>query len=119
MKKLGLPKKKDTKNQLTLSERMHSVRKGLAFSPEKFAQVVGVSSRTIARWKSGEAKPDESRALFLGNIERLIVATEKSIEPEDLGRWILVPNTEFDGYAPVDLLQSGYATRLLIEALSG
>ena len=44
----------------TVASRIRSAREGSGLSQEKLAAVIGVTSKTIARWEAGDISPQVS-----------------------------------------------------------
>jgi DNA-binding transcriptional regulator YiaG len=55
-------RKKNTKN--AMSRNIRSLRKAMGFAAqEKFADQIGIGTRTLASWESGEIDPSHNRVL--------------------------------------------------------
>lgn len=55
-------------------EAIKKLRQSLGLSQEKFAQKIGVSRATVAKWEAGDFKPSP---LAMMQIERLIARPKK------------------------------------------
>lgn len=104
----------------TAPETVFKIRQLLKLTQEEFAQLVGVSLRTVARWESKQAYADNVSEKQLKNLSRII----REITPNNndasqikITDWLKRPQEELHGHAPVDLLASDYATDILIEAI--
>lgn len=84
---------------------------------EKFATLLGVSSRTLSRWNENSPVGVLASKTLL-EIDRL---TQKGISvfgsPELFKHWLNEPNTSLGDVAPADLLSDPYAVELIDDAL--
>lgn len=65
-------------------EEIVAVRKSLELSQEKFAQLLGVSSKTISRWELGEGSPPPKSLTELNNLATLVKDPAKKKELVEL-----------------------------------
>jgi transcriptional regulator with XRE-family HTH domain len=94
------------KNIVTLSRELRNL---LGTSQEKFAQLIGVSFRTVSRWEHGAATPDPQVMRWLLRLY-YIVQQYSSYDQKDLLRWLTTPHHKFKNFPPVDLIGSEYGT---------
>jgi transcriptional regulator with XRE-family HTH domain len=93
------------------------LRKKLQLSQEGFGRLVEVATRTVARWEAAEAEPEPFLVRRLRGIEKVVQRLEKAGDPQAIVQWLEKPASEFDGYRPVDLLGSDWATKQLLDRL--
>lgn len=100
--------------------KVRQVADSLDMTQEQVGEVVGSSTRTVARWLSGDAVPQRQSKQRL--LELAYVAQElgKVLEPEDANLWIFSPNVLLEHDSPADRIRVGdYKAVLgLIEALA-
>lgn len=79
----------------------------LDLSQEDLARILGVSSRNLSRWLSGETEnPGESHLQNLLVIEEIIGEAAKSLKPDKIAVWFRNPNPVLADLRPLDLLAS-------------
>ena len=71
--------------ELDSLRRLRSVFK---LSQEKFAVLVGVSVRTVARWEAGESAPSQLARRQLESLERLHQRLIHLLRPESIDDWM-------------------------------
>ncbi len=91
------------------------VREKYRLTQEQLAKVLGTSWVTISRWERGTGNTSEDAEAKLHRMDSLLRHIDTLIAPEDLARFLMTPNSAMDGFPPMDLLQSGYAFRKLVE----
>jgi transcriptional regulator with XRE-family HTH domain len=91
---------------------VRGLRGDLDLSQERFARLLGVSVRTIARWEGGGAKPDSEQHRRLCLLRR-IVAFHLNADgnPEAVLTWLTSP--QLFKCIPLDLLASSQAAKIL------
>lgn len=93
-----------------------SLRKKLGLSQEKFARLLSVSISTIVRAEKlgnvprGLKKPTE-------NLLKIVERIKKAGSPEEITFWLTKPNQDLQGYQPIDLIGSDYATAELLKLI--
>ena len=91
----------------------------LGLSQENYAQILGVSVRTLSRWMTGAtAVPDEDRLERLELVGDVLQAAERALAPEAVTDWFRAANPVLGDLRPIDLLQSR-AGRERVKALLG
>jgi DNA-binding transcriptional regulator YiaG len=80
---------------------------------EEFARLLGVSTRTVARWESEGVKPTPDIREQLDFLLKLSRRLDELIERKHITDWLTTPNPEFLNQPPVDLVQSKYGRRVL------
>lgn len=72
------------------------------FSDKTLANLLGISSRTIARRKKERLTQDESTRIVL-LVDVLEKVKELYIDTEDIVEWMETPNPHIDDYKPIDI----------------
>ena len=85
----------------------------LKIPQEEFARLLGVSTRTVARWESEGVKPTPDIRDQLDFLLKLSRRLDELIEREHITDWLITPNPEFLNQPPVDLVQSKYGRQVL------
>ncbi len=88
------------------------IRTGLGLTVDEFAECVGRSPRSVARWQSeGSDRPiargDAARQVR--KLARLQFLVEDVLGATYGAEWLRSPNRGFRGQAPIDLLLEGQA----------
>ncbi len=86
------------------------IRTWLGLSQQEFADSLGLSRSTIARWAAHDPDP----ALLHGATREAVNAAyrlrfllEDLVGQKEAGRWLRRPNRGFAGRAPLDVMRSG------------
>lgn len=91
---------------------VRTMRERLDLTQPEFGRLVGVSTRTVASLEDPDFHPrDELRRRVL-EIVRLCNALGEVMKPESVGRWLVAPNSAFDGLKPIELAERGEIDRL-------
>lgn len=85
----------------------------LKIPQEDFARLIGVSTRTVARWESEGVRPTADMREQLDFLLKLSRRLDDVIERGHIPEWLTTPNPEFLNQPPVDLVQSKYGRRVL------
>lgn len=101
------------------AKRILELRNRLRLTQERFARLLEVTTRTVARWEKGEGQPDPLIEKKLIGVDQVARKLEKAGEPEEIAAWLQKPDPDLRGYPPVDLLGSSYATEELIGRIEG
>ena len=87
------------------------LRKRMELNQPVFSRLLPVSVRSLAKLESG-TPPTEAVARRLNELSRLINALSEVIRKESLGKWLLTPNTAFDGLKPLEVIDRGESDRI-------
>ena len=104
------PRKKVAANPAK-SSRALKLRQRLELSQPLFAPLLPVSVRSLAKLESG-TPPTDMVARRLNELWRLTDALSEVIQKEALGRWLMTPNSAFDGLKPLEVIDRGESDRL-------
>jgi len=74
-------------------------------------RLTGFSPRSVAKWSQGETpSPKQGKALV--EMNRLFDGLARVIEPAQVGRWLTQPNSAFDGFTPLQVVERGELDRI-------
>jgi hypothetical protein len=74
-------------------------------------RLTGTSPRTVAKWAQGESpSPKQQKALV--EMDRLLDALGRIMEPAQIGKWLKTPNQAFDGSTPLQVIEHGQGDRI-------
>jgi hypothetical protein len=74
-------------------------------------RLTGFSPRSVAKWSEGvPPSPKQEKALV--EMDRLLDALARVMQPEQVGRWLKTPNPAFDGSTPLQVVERGEIDRL-------
>ncbi len=74
-------------------------------------RLTGFSPRSVAKWSQGET-PSQKQEKALVEMDRLLDALSRVMEPAQVGRWLKQPNAAFDGSTPLQVVERGELDRL-------
>ena len=88
----------------------------LAVAPKQLYDVLGISSRTLARRKAGHFTAVESDRLY--RVFRTMAQTQETLGDKDKARrWLTQPNRALGGEVPLSLLDTDVGARRVEEVL--
>jgi DNA-binding transcriptional regulator YiaG len=111
--KAGAVRKQRSERVRARQPQPMKLRLFLDIPQEEFARLLGVSTRTVARWESEGVKPTPEIRDQLDFLLELSRRLDELIEREHITDWLTTPNPEFLNQPPVDLVQSKYGRRVL------
>lgn len=85
-------------------ESLRNLRHVLGLSQERFAQLVGVSVRTIARWEAGDTIPSPLAERQLASLERLHHRLTQLLRPGSIDEWMTRPHPRLGRLTPRQVL---------------
>lgn len=91
-----------------LSEMLSELENALGTTPEMLAGALGVSSRTMQRWRDGDVIPQaesRTRLLELVRLRDRLLAT--FVSPEMVRAWMEQPNRVLGGLRPIEAARVG------------
>jgi transcriptional regulator with XRE-family HTH domain len=84
----------------------------MGLTPAELASALGVSPRTISRWRSGETLPQRAARTRLAELDDLNRRLHETFEDEAVAVWLRAPN-RFLGYVtPAEMLRLGRFDRV-------
>lgn len=78
---------------------------------ETLSRMTGFSLRAVAGWAGGK-KPSAPVQRALTEMDRMLDALGKLMEPKNVGRWLKEPNPALDGSTPVQVIERGQSDRI-------
>jgi hypothetical protein len=80
--------------------------------PQPFVvRLTGFSPRSVAKWSEGVLpSPKQEKALV--EMDRLLGALARVIQPAQIGQWLKSPNPAFDGSTPLQIVERGEIDRV-------
>lgn len=76
-----------------------------------FGRLVSVSERTIADTEAGKDAANKLIRTY-NEVYRLYDALSDVVDRESLGLWFRTPNSSFDGFKPLEVVERGEIDRL-------
>ena len=98
---------------LTPRQAIDALRAGLGFSEDELAQALGASRRTVGRWRTGAAYPQQiarKRLSALMELQQRIQGTFRG--PEAPRRWFHTPSRYMGGITPAEAVRVGRLDRV-------
>ncbi len=92
------------------------IRDWLGLTQDEVGRAVKRSRRTVARWSASAPDHSEARgdtAFQVRKLARLKLILEDLVEEQEARQWLRVPNREFNGEAPLDLVLSSRIDRVI------
>lgn len=78
----------------------------------QFADLLGVSPRSVASWKAGDQEPNEATIRKLKELERLADALAGVMKGESIARWLAEPAPAFEPLSPLEVIKRGQVDRI-------
>lgn len=78
---------------------------------ETLSRMTGFSLRAVAGWASGK-RPSAPVQRALTEMDRLLDALARLMEPKDVGGWLKEPNPALEGSTPVQVIERGQIDRI-------
>ncbi|MDQ6949815.1 MAG: MbcA/ParS/Xre antitoxin family protein [Actinomycetota bacterium] len=103
-----------------LATKVSELTSTLNLSQEEMGLIVGATSRSVARWVSGEAMPQRLSKQRIIELAYVAEALGEVIKGEDANLWMFSPNKMLNHDTPAERIQSGDYRSVLavIEALA-
>lgn len=74
-------------------------------------RLTGFSPRSVAKWSEGvPPSPKQEKALV--EMDRLLDALARVMQPQQVGQWLKSPNPAFDGSTPLQVVERGESDRI-------
>jgi DNA-binding transcriptional regulator YiaG len=78
---------------------------------ETLSRMTGFSPRAVAEWAKGKEPSAPAKKIFV-EMDRLLDALARLMQPKEVGRWLKEPNPAFDGSTPVQVIERGQMDRI-------
>lgn len=110
-KKADAPKRRNA--ALGKAERVDikSFREDLDLTLDEFAKLLGSTSRSVSGWERGRPMSPLAERMF-HEVKALIGRLSAVADPEHFTEWLRRKNADFEGFSPIDLIQTGKMYRL-------
>lgn len=100
-----------TQPAMKYSDLLKQYRNRFKLPQPMVVRLTGFSPRSVAKWSQGEApSPKQEKALV--QMDRLLDALARIIQPPQIGRWLSTPNPAFDGSTPLQVVERGEIDRI-------
>lgn len=78
---------------------------------ETLSRMTGFSPRAVAEWARGK-EPSAPARKVITEMDRLLDALARLMQPKEVGQWLKQPNPAFDGSTPVQVIERGQLDRI-------
>jgi DNA-binding transcriptional regulator YiaG len=78
---------------------------------DTLSRMTGYSPRALAEWVRGK-KPSAPAKKVFTEMDRLLDALARLMQPKEVGQWLKEPNPAFDGSTPVQVIERGQMDRI-------
>lgn len=104
---------KRRKSGLREAERtdIRSFREEFGLTLDEFAKILGSTSRSVSGWERGATMSPLAERMFL-EVKALIGRLSAFADPKHFSDWLRRKNDDFEGFSPIDLIQTGKMYRL-------
>lgn len=103
---------------MPITKEIKQVRASLGCSQEILADIMGVGTRTIARWEHEESCPHQLAIEKLKRVEKLIQKLLDVFEQEDAIEWLNTSNQSLEGRTPLkEIMYNGEGIEKIINLL--
>jgi hypothetical protein len=82
-----------------------------AIPQDTLSRMSGFSLRAVAEWASGKAPSAPAKKVFT-EMDRLLDALARLMQPKEVGHWLKQPNHALDGSTPVQVIERGQMDRI-------
>jgi uncharacterized protein (DUF2384 family) len=77
------------------------------------ANITGVSSPTVHRWKAGSHAPQPNTQLMLATLHFIVSRLDDYYTPEEVRLWLYAPHPQLDGERAIDCIVNGRAQEVI------
>lgn len=103
---------------MPITKEIKQVRASLGCSQETLADIMGIGTRTIARWEHNESYPHQLAIEKLKRVEKLIQKLLGVFEQEDAIEWLNTSNQSLEGRTPLkEIMYNGEGIEKIINLL--
>jgi DNA-binding transcriptional regulator YiaG len=78
---------------------------------ETLSRMTGFSPRAMAEWAGGKEPSAPAKKVFV-EMDRLLDALARLMEPKEVGHWLKEPNPAFEGSTPMQVIERGQMDRI-------
>ena len=104
----------------TPRQALDALGEGMGLSEDELAQALGTSRRTLQRWRTGTAYPQQATRQRLTELLHLCERVQGTFEgPDAPRRWFHIPSRYMGGVTPAEAIRVGRLDRVeaALEAL--
>jgi transcriptional regulator with XRE-family HTH domain len=98
--------------QQTLAEMVEQLSRDLGLSAPELASALGISPRTLDRWRNGEVMPQREARQRLANLTALDRRLHDTFVDEDVAGWLRTDNRYLGGLTPAEVIAVGRFDRV-------
>jgi transcriptional regulator with XRE-family HTH domain len=84
----------------------------MGLTPAELADALGVSPRTVSRWRAGETLPQREARSRLATLDELRLHLNRTFEDGAVPSWLRTPNRYLGGVTPFEMLRLGRFERV-------
>ena len=106
--------------EMTPAQAVGRLEKGLGLSTVELATALGISARTLERWRAGETHPQRGARVRLAALVGLDRRLQETFDtPVAVRSWLRAGSPYLGGLTPVEVLRAGRPDRVeaALEAL--
>jgi uncharacterized protein (DUF2384 family) len=106
--------------EMTPAQAVGRLEEGLGLSTVELATALGISARTLERWRAGETHPQREARVRLAALVALDRRLQETFDtPEAVRSWLRAGSPYLGGLTPVEVLRAGRPDRVeaALEAL--
>lgn len=96
----------------TIADAIAALERDLGLTSTELAGGLGVTTRTLDRWRKGESLPQRDARERLGALVSVRDHAYETLLADEVGRWIRSSLPVLAGLSPADLIRSGRADRV-------
>ena len=97
----------------TPRQTLDALEEGIGLAEDELAQALGTSRRTIQRWRTGTAYPQQAMRMRLGRLIDLMQQVQETFEGAEAPRgWFHSPSRYMGGVTPAEAIRVGRLDRV-------
>lgn len=96
----------------SVGETVEDVGRTLLLSDAEIAAALGVGSRTVDRWRRGDAVPQRDARERLGALVALGEHVRQTFQDAAVGGWLRSENRSLGGLTPLEAIRAGRPDRV-------
>src|SRR5687768_1666866 len=103
----GAPNIDTTRIEAATDRLLARFEREMGLMPAELADALGVSQRTVSRWRAGETLPQRAARAKLAELDELGRHLFRTFEDEAVPIWLRTPNRYLGGVTPAEMLRLG------------
>ena len=88
------------------------LREEIGVSRSIFSRLMSISERSLADYETNKKEPSDAVLRKMRELERLVAELQKTIDPVFLRKWLMEPNSAFDKFKPIEVIERGESDRI-------